>query len=440
MSFNLIDAAKGIFTNELVNKASSYLGESESSITKAISSILPSVIGGIADKSASTEGANIVANVAQESHGAGILDSISSFFGNEGGGLLNKGAGLLSSLFGDSKMGMLTNLISSFSGIKSTSATSLMSMAAPAVMGFLGKHAADNNLNAGGLASMLSSQKDNIAAAIPGGLNLGSVFNSFSGTAANVAGSVKSASGSAAGYAEDAVEQTGSAMKWLLPLLLLALIAAALLYFWKGCGKADAGASHNDATHKTAEHTTTGGTDVKTPAVDMPKVTVDSVSGLATYDLGKDIEYTLPDGTKFMAAENGFEGQLLNFIKTGTIDTVNKSANWYNMFDVQFKSGGNVYQGKAQAQIKNTAAILKAYPAVQIKLGGYTDNTGAADINKKISQTRADIVKADLIKQGAKAEQIKEAIGYGPEFPVADNGTAEGRARNRRVACKVSMK
>jgi hypothetical protein len=101
MSFNLIDAAKGIFTNELVSKASSYLGESENSVVKAMSGILPSVIGGIADKSTSTEGANAIAGMAQEHHSSGILGSIGSFFGNEGGGLLNKGAGLLGSLFGE---------------------------------------------------------------------------------------------------------------------------------------------------------------------------------------------------------------------------------------------------------------------------------------------------------------------------------------------------
>jgi K(+)-stimulated pyrophosphate-energized sodium pump len=111
------------------------------------------------------------------------------------------------------------------------------------------------------------------------------------------------------------------------------------------------------------------------------------------------------------------------------------------MFDVQFKTGGNEYTGKAEAQLKNCAAILKAYPAVKIKLGGYTDNTGTEDVNIRVSQKRADKVKADLVKMGAKADQITEAVGYGPKFPVCEaNDTPECKARNRRVACKVAVK
>jgi OmpA-OmpF porin, OOP family len=440
MSFNLIDAAKGIFTNELVNKASSYLGESENSVAKAMSGILPSVIGGIADKSASTEGANAIASMAGEHHSSGILGSIGSFFGNEGGGLLNKGAGLLGSLFGDTKMGMLTSLISSFSGIKSTSATSLLSMAAPAVMGFLGKHAADNKLNAGGLASMLSSQKDNISAALPGGLNLGSIFNSFSGTAGNVAGSAKAAAGAAASYADDAVEKTGSAMKWLLPLLLLALAAAAVLYFWKGCGKTDAAASHDATTHadsgmaKKEDAGAAGTTTTKAGTVDS--------SGNFVYDLGEMVTLDLPNnGGQLKVGKNSTEAKLVGFLndKNAMIDTT--KGNWYEFTNVRFKTGSSDLTEESMTQLKNMVAIAKAYPTAVFKFGGYTDNVGAAANNVTLSQKRADAVLAMVKKLGAADASVKGgAKGYGPEHPIGDNNTAEGKAQNRRVAVNVKAK
>jgi OmpA-OmpF porin, OOP family len=439
MSFNLIDAAKGIFTNELVNKASSYLGESESSVTKAISGILPSVIGGIADKSASTEGANTIAGMAQEQHSSGILDSIGSFFGNEGGGLLNKGAGLLGNLFGDNKMGILTSLISSFSGIKSASATSLLSMAAPAVMGFLGKHAADNNLNAGGLASMLGSQKDNIAAALPQGLNLGSVFNSFSGAAGNAVSSVKSAAGSAAGYADDAVEKTGSAMKWLLPLLLLALAAAAVLYFWRGCNKTDAGASHDGKDTIKVEGTTPP---VNTKdATTAPMGTIDS-SGNFVYNEGEIITLDLPNnGGQLKVGKNSTEAKLVGFLndKNAMIDTA--KGNWFEFTNVRFKTGSSDLTDESMTQLKNLVSISKAYPTAVFKFGGYTDNTGAAASNVALSQKRADAVLAMVKKLGGGATSVAGgAKGYGPEFPIGDNNTAEGKAQNRRVAVNVKAK
>ncbi|MBL0145704.1 MAG: DUF937 domain-containing protein [Chitinophagaceae bacterium] len=202
MSFNLLDAAKGLFTNELVGKASSFLGESESGVTKALGGILPSVIGGLIDKSSSHDGANMIANLAGEQHNSGLLGNIGSFFGNDGGGLLNKGAGLLSGLFGNKTDGLI-GLISNFAGVKSSSSSSLLSMAAPLVLGLLGKHAASSNMGASGIASLLSSQKSSVAAAIPAGLNLGSMFSGFSSDASHTVSHAKAAASHAVNEVEE---------------------------------------------------------------------------------------------------------------------------------------------------------------------------------------------------------------------------------------------
>jgi Bacterial protein of unknown function (DUF937) len=123
MSFNLMDAAKSLFTSEMVTKASNYLGESESGVAKAIGGILPSVLGGLVSKASDNDGAGTVAQMAQESHASGITGNLDSFLGNDGGGLLNKGAGMLSGLFGG-KLDGLTGLLSNFAGVKSSSVVS----------------------------------------------------------------------------------------------------------------------------------------------------------------------------------------------------------------------------------------------------------------------------------------------------------------------------
>ncbi|MCD1125180.1 OmpA family protein [Jinshanibacter sp. LJY008] len=84
-------------------------------------------------------------------------------------------------------------------------------------------------------------------------------------------------------------------------------------------------------------------------------------------------------------------------------------------------------------------AILKAYPNVKLKLGGYTDNTGTEEINLKLSQDRADSVRAQMIQLGADASRL-EAKGYGSEHPVAPNDTDENRAKNRRIDILVIEK
>lgn len=443
MSFNLMEAAKGLFTNDLVSKASAYLGESEGGITKAIAGILPSVLGGIADKSGSNEGANIVAGLAQEQHSGGVLDSLSNFFGNESGSLLNKGAGLLSGLFGENKLGMLTNLISGFSGAKSTSITSLLSMAAPAVLGFLGKHAAENNLNAGGLAAMLSSQKSNITAALPQGLNLGSVFNSFAAPAEAAANTVKAApSPAAAHHAEVAAEAPGNGLKWLLPLLLLALAAMAVLYFVKGCNNDAAGGAHNghDSTQHEATHA--GATDKPTEGGSTATAGKLDSLGNYIYDLGETITLTLPNnGGELKVGKNSTEAKLVAFLndKNAAIDTA--KGNWFELTNVRFKKGSADLTDESMEQLKNMVAISKAYPTAVFKLGGYTDNTGPAAVNVALSQKRADAVAAMVKKLGAAASAIAGAKGYGPEHPICpENNTPECQAQNRRVAVNVKAK
>lgn len=445
MSFNILDTVKGYLTPELISKASSFLGESDNSMLKALSGILPTVLSGMISKSASGgHGATEVFNTASTAHSSGLLGSLGNVF-DDGGGMLNKGADILKGLFGDKINGIIST-VSSFAGIKNSSASSLFSMAAPAAAGALGKHAAENNLDAGGLASLLGSQKSTIMSMLPAGLggiaSMLGLGNASDGVSA-VSGAALDKAKQVYTHTDDRVKKAGSLdfLAWLLPLLLAAILVWWFLLGGKaGCNKTNTGEPGSDTAHIAAGPTENTPSDYMA-SLTLPAVTIDTATGIVNYDLGKEIEFTLPDGAKFVAAERGFESQLLEFIKNGSIDTVNKSANWMNMFDVQFKSGGNTYTGKAEAQLKNCAAILKAYPAVKIKLGGYTDNTGSASANTRISQQRADKVKADIIKMGAATGQVTEAVGYGPEFPVCEaNDTKECQARNRRVACKVAVK
>jgi outer membrane protein OmpA-like peptidoglycan-associated protein len=78
---------------------------------------------------------------------------------------------------------------------------------------------------------------------------------------------------------------------------------------------------------------------------------------------------------------------------------------------------------------------LTANPEVRVEVGGHTDNTGTVAINTKLSKERARAVVDYLIAKGIAPSRL-ESKGYGSTQPVADNGTAAGRARNRRVELK----
>jgi outer membrane protein OmpA-like peptidoglycan-associated protein len=81
--------------------------------------------------------------------------------------------------------------------------------------------------------------------------------------------------------------------------------------------------------------------------------------------------------------------------------------------------------------------ILGAYPAVKLKLAGYTDNSGQPEANRRTSQARADAVRRYLIWAGVDADRL-EAEGYGEAYPVCSaNDTDECRARNGRLEVGV---
>ncbi len=149
------------------------------------------------------------------------------------------------------------------------------------------------------------------------------------------------------------------------------------------------------------------------------------------------VEKVLPSGLKLTFFDNGIEDQLIEFIE----DDAQKAGNdnWFNFTDLNFKSGSNEIDASSMKEVENIAAILTEYPNVKVKIGGYTDNTGSAEGNLKLSDERAANVKNALITLGIAADRL-DSEGFGQEHPAASNDTEEGRTQNRRIAVSVREK
>ncbi|MEO1204863.1 MAG: OmpA family protein [Pseudomonadota bacterium] len=146
---------------------------------------------------------------------------------------------------------------------------------------------------------------------------------------------------------------------------------------------------------------------------------------------------SLPTGVKLDFAPGGVEDQLVSFIRDDS-KAVDKKI-WFDFDRLTFKTGSAELTDDSSAQLQNIYEIMKAYPDVNLKIGGYTDNTGNPDTNLQLSLSRAQTVQASLIALGIENDRL-DSEGYGIKHPIASNDTAEGRAKNRRVSVSVRAK
>jgi outer membrane protein OmpA-like peptidoglycan-associated protein len=104
--------------------------------------------------------------------------------------------------------------------------------------------------------------------------------------------------------------------------------------------------------------------------------------------------------------------------------------------DVLFDTAKATLKPEAQTFLTAIAEILKKNAGAQVEVGGHTDSQGDAVRNQKLSEQRANAVRAFLTGKGVTMGSLM-AKGYGSTKPVADNATSEGRAKNRRITLTV---
>jgi outer membrane protein OmpA-like peptidoglycan-associated protein len=108
-----------------------------------------------------------------------------------------------------------------------------------------------------------------------------------------------------------------------------------------------------------------------------------------------------------------------------------------DMGDVLFDTGKSDLRPEAREDLAKLSGIVLNYPSLRLTIEGHTDNSGSAEVNQTVSEQRANSVRDYLVSQGLTAGSLS-AQGLGMNNPAADNGTAEGRQKNRRVEIIVS--
>ncbi len=155
-----------------------------------------------------------------------------------------------------------------------------------------------------------------------------------------------------------------------------------------------------------------------------------------TRELG---EVTLPGGATLQAYPGGIEDQLVKFIGSDykTADEEQLKTKWFNFDDLNFEFGTTKLTPSSKRQLDNIVAILKAFPDVKMKIGGYTDKKGDDAANLKLSDSRAKAVQ-EALKAAGVGDQVPEAEGYGEtQATVDENASDEARAVDRKTAVRL---
>jgi len=394
----LIDTLRSYVTPELLTQASTLLGESQGNVSRGLGAALPAILAGLMAKSSDTGAMRqIVELLADRSIDPSAVRNPAELIGTGGlarSPLVDLGNRFLSAVFGP-QAGAVASAVASNAGIKASSGSTLLGLAAPLVMSVLGDRIRREGLNAAGLASLLSSERDSILKDAPAGL----------------ASLLGLGNGSRAGFHDEYREPGRRWASWLGPAVLAGLIAVAGAWLLRDRLPAERAAQA--PAGQTASRSLT----------DLP-------------DLGT-FKRTLPTSFELTAPATGIEKQIVVFVEDPGKGV--DPPTWFNFDRLLFETGSARLKPESTEQLRNVAEIMKAYPTVRVKIGGYTDNVGDPASNLKLSQDRATNVMNQLVVLGVASDRMS-AEGYGEQHPVADNATDTGREQNRRIAMRVTQK
>jgi outer membrane protein OmpA-like peptidoglycan-associated protein len=294
--------------------------------------------------------------------------------------LMREGGVVAHSVLGE-RYDNVASSIARHAGVDVGSAQSLLGLAAPLALGGIARAAPTSGFTAEGLMRFLQAQRADVESATPRGLPHG-LFD-------NVPDTTRIG--------------RGRGIAWLVPAAVAVLLALAL------------GQCMMQQSRETAV--------VAPPAVTPPRIEAPQLPTIQ-----------LPGGIALNAPANSIAYNLATFLggalpppRTFTFDNLN------------FDTGAIRVTPESTATLDQIATTLKAYPNAMVRLEGHTDSTGVRADNVQLSLDRATAVKAALVTRGV-AENRLTAVGFGPDRPVADNATEQGRAANRRLELTVTSR
>lgn len=449
MSTSITEILNRLVSPDLAAVSAQIVGEKSDAAARGLASAVTSLLHGLEDKSSDAGAMEIVADLANAvTRDAAGLEDVKGLLAGGAPTSTAAVAGnrLLGLLFG-AEQSSLVDLIAHVSGLRLTSAASLLSLAAPMVLAAIGRRLGGGALTGPALAGLIGQERQSLLGLFspPGAMHTaaaGAVTSSAAtlAHASKAAGHTAVAAAAHTAHTEPGRHLLARLFAWLI--IFTIPVGIGFAYYWQtvhqGAHKAalpekvQAPATSPPASvaaPQPAPAPAPAPAPVAAPAPAPAKEAVTLPEGMA--------RIALAGGTQIEAARDGVETKIIEFITDP--NAVIDKGKWFDFDRLNFETGSTALTAASKAQIANIVAILKAYPAVEVKIGGYTDNVGDRAANLALSDKRARAVRDAIIAGGIDAKRV-DAEGYGDKHPIADNATEAGRAKNRRTAISVRAK
>ena len=396
------ESLKESISPQMLKTAAATLREDEKGVASAVAVLLPSLLVRFMDQGETAR----VNETIREAGNAELFDRRAEIFAGHGiDGGMNLGERFENELVGAENKAY-PNAVAAESGISAASADRLSGWVAAVIAGYVVHKIVRNNLSMSAVMAGLRQERGSVVKEIPVKVGRAAGISGMCSSSAPVAG------------------RDGKKNNWLVWLIIVLIVVIIVFLSIRSCNR-------------------NGGGEVVAVTENVTVVPTAPAAQTAAAKEGLTfVEHKLPDGRTIRVAEGGCEDCMLKYLQSDAYRKATNeelSKNWIQFDKIDFMHDSETaLAGNSMEQLDNIAAILKNYPDVRIRIGGFADKTGTRAVNYEISKKRAEYIKSILVKDGIPADRISTE-GFGKEFAtVPADATAAQRAVDRSIAMRFT--